>query len=243
MNKFSSAVLKELGNYVYIYSDPSNNEIFYVGKGKGNRVFSHLNEQSDNPKVKKIKNLKKEGLEPKIEILIHGLSDEQTSLKVEAAIIDLIGKDNLTNRMSGYESSTYGRMSVEQIKSTYEREKVSIEDNVILIRVSQFFKYSMPDIELYDYTRGQWKLSLSRAKTAKFAFCVYGGIVQEVYQIYEWFEGGKTLNTRHENECLHGKYEFIGDKAEEGIRNKYKYKSVEHYFKPGNSNPIMYINC
>ena len=59
-------------------SDPSNEEIFYIGKGKGNRCFSHLNNTSDNEKVKKIKELISKGIVPKIEILVHGVDDEIT---------------------------------------------------------------------------------------------------------------------------------------------------------------------
>jgi uncharacterized protein len=40
INKFSSEIIRKLKNYVYIYTDPENNEIFYVGKGKGDRVFN-----------------------------------------------------------------------------------------------------------------------------------------------------------------------------------------------------------
>jgi len=61
-----------------LISDPSNEEIFYIGKGKGNRCFSHLNDTSDNEKVKKIKELKSKGIVPKIEILVHGVDDEIT---------------------------------------------------------------------------------------------------------------------------------------------------------------------
>jgi uncharacterized protein len=39
------------------------------------------------------------------------------------------------------------------------------------------------------------------------------------------------------------RFEFVGNFTEPEIRNKYKFKSVEHYFKKGNSNLIMYINC
>jgi hypothetical protein len=41
---------------------------------------------------------------------------------------------------------------------------------------------------------------------------------------------------------MNNRYEFIGNYAEDKIRGKYKYKSVEHYFKRGNANPIMYLN-
>lgn len=40
---FPSGVSEKIGNYVYRLIDPRNGETFYVGKGKGNRVFAHAN--------------------------------------------------------------------------------------------------------------------------------------------------------------------------------------------------------
>jgi len=51
----SSEVLKKIKSYVYLLSDPKTNEIFYAGKGKGNRVFSHLKDTADTDKVKKMR--------------------------------------------------------------------------------------------------------------------------------------------------------------------------------------------
>lgn len=250
MRKFSSPVIKALNNYVYIYSHPVTNEIFYVGKGKGNRIFSHLDEQSDNQKVKYLADLTSHGLKPNLEILIHGLEDDKTALRVESSIIDLIGIKNLTNKQSGYKSSTFGRMSLKQINALYDKESIEIDVPAILIRINQAFRYTMSEIELYDYTRGHWVLNPVRASNAKYGFAVYEGIIQEVYEIINWYKAGTTFSVRQGNENikrgkldgLETRYEFIGNLAPEHIREKYRYKSVEHYFKRGNSNPIMYKN-
>ncbi len=239
--KFTSFVVSQLKYYVYIYSNPITGEIFYVGKGKGNRAFSHLEDTTESDKVRYINELRKQGYEPKIEILIHGLEDEITAFRVEASIIDLIGINNLTNKQSGYKSSTFGRMTIQQLKSTYEKEKVEITEPSILIRINQKFRYSMSEIELFDITRGYWKLNPERAKDAKYGFAVYEGIIQEVYTIIQWLPAGSTFNVRDE-EVPPGRFEFIGNIADEEVRRKYRYKSVEHYFKRGNSNPIMYVN-
>ncbi len=249
--KFQRNILSELKYYVYLYAHPETDEIFYVGKGKGNRVFSHLDDSSESEKVKVLTELSKQGLKPKIEILVHGLEDDKTALRVEASVIDLIGINNLTNVQSGYKSSTFGRMSIEQLISTYNRKKIDVVEPAVLIRINQAFRYSMTEMELYDYTRGQWKVSLKSAIKARYGFAIYEGIVQEVYEILDWFEAGKTFSTRRDSkniarekdEKLKGRFEFIGNLAPDKIREKYRFKSVEHYFKKGNSNPIMYVNC
>ena len=78
---FSHKTIEALGYYVYVYSDPDTRRPFYVGKGKGNRVFNHMDDQSENEKVRKINDIKARGKEPVIEILAHGL-DEETAFKV-----------------------------------------------------------------------------------------------------------------------------------------------------------------
>lgn len=245
-NKFPKFIFNDLKYYVYLYSHPITNEVFYVGKGKGNRAFSHLDEIKDSEKVKYISYLRQSGLEPNIEILIHGLESEEMALRVESSIIDLLNINNLKNINKGYQSASFGRMSINQIKSLYERKQIDVNEPSLLIRISKAFRYSMSERELYDFTRGFWKVSLTRAEKAKYAFAVYQGIIQEVYKIDKWYQAETTENVRNpEEEILlktKGRFEFTGEIAPREITDKYKYKSVEHYFKKGNSNPIMYVN-
>lgn len=77
----------------------------------------------------------------------------------------------------------------------------------------------------------------------KYAFVVYNGIIQEVYEIKTWLKAGESMIVRGKIESIDDRAEFIGNLAPETIRLKYKYKSVEDYLKKGNANPIMYINC
>ena len=247
---FNSNEITKLGFYVYLYSHPLTDEIFYVGKGKGNRVFAHLEDKTDSEKVRYIETLTNQGLKPKIEILIHGLDTDEDALKIESSIIDLIGIKNLTNIQKGYKSSTYGRMTVEQVKAAYNKTKIDIIEPSILIRISKAFRHSMKATELYDYTRGYWVINVQNASRAKYAFSIYEGIIQEVYEIAGWYKAGKTLSIRENKEYeeineagdYSNRYEFVGNIAEPGIRDKYRYKYIGHLFKKGNSNPVMYLN-
>ena len=77
----------------------------------------------------------------------------------------------------------------------------------------------MSEIELYDYTRGYWVLS------AKYGIAVYEGIIQEVYEIVNWYKAGTTYNVRQKNENikrnslegLETRYEFIGNLAPNSV--------------------------
>ena len=240
MKKFTSEIIKKIKFYVYLISDPETGKVFYVGKGKGNRVFSHFEDKSDNDKTRKISELKKKGLEPKIEILVHGVDDEVTIKKIEAAIIDLIGKKKLTNKVGGYESSNFGRMDLNQIKAKYTSKKANISENVVLIKLSDTFRYNLNPNELYDITRGIWRISKERQKLITHAFAVYDGIIQETYKIEAWFEPDKTYTSMDTSRWKKdNRYEFVGNICET-MREKYRYKSVEHYWTLGNRNPIKY---
>lgn len=153
----------------------------------------------------------------------------------------MIGKEKLTNKVRGWQSGVFGRVEVNQLISHYEREQVDIVEPVILIRLNQLFHYDITDTELYDSTRGVWRIGKNREK-AKYVFAVFDGIVHEVYKVLAWFKAGSTFNTRGTFDDEEDRWEFVGQKAEESIRSKYIRKSVEHYFAKNAQNPIKYVN-
>lgn len=239
MDKFTPSIIKNLGYYVYTYSDPETNEVFYVGKGRANRVFDHLTDESESKKVEKIKQLQARKLKPKIELLAHGL-DEETAFKIEAAAIDLIGLSKLTNAQAGHYAANLGRMNLSRIYSIYQPEKAVITEPSLLIRINQSFFYGITEQEIYDATRGIWKIGANREKV-KLAFAIFGGVIQEVYEVAAWFKAGTTLNSRGVLES-DTRWEFVGNIAHQSIRKKYLYKTVEDQFPSNSQNPIKYLN-
>jgi hypothetical protein len=85
--------------YVYELIDPRVNLPFYVGKGKGNRVYFHLSEQSraksDNfKKFDKIKKIRKEGYEPEVKIVQY-FEEENDAYDYEEELIKKYGKRDI----------------------------------------------------------------------------------------------------------------------------------------------------
>ena len=241
-NSFSPAVASHLDYYVYLYINPLDETVFYIGKGRGNRAFSHLDDPARSAKAALIAEIRSAHLEPRIEILVHGLKDEETALKIEAAVIDLLGKERLTNEVGGYQSRSHGRMTVSQVRAIYGAKPVSIPEPALLIRINQLYRHTMTPLELYEVTRGYWKVGLDREKV-RLAIPVYAGVVREVYEIQAWFPARSTFTIRPTDEPADPtRWEFVGRVAADPIRRKYVHRSVAHYFSKSSQNPILYLN-
>ncbi len=244
LHEIRPEVADRLGYYVYIYLDPRSDKPFYVGKGRGRRVLAHLSEKNESRKVATIAELSALGLQPQLDILAHGLPDEETALRIEAAAIDLLGLDQLTNLVKGWKSVHFGRRSLRELDSYYAAKPVEITDPALLIRITRLYRHNMTEAELYDATRGHWKLGLRRTK-ARLALAVFDSVVREVYSIDSWHPAGTTPR----NSALHlgptksDRWEFTGSVANEPIRAKYRGRSVARYLPKGLQSPVVYVRC
>ena len=242
--EITSEVAKILKSYVYVYIDPRNGKPFYIGKGKGSRLFAHLKDQSDKEKkaeiekVAKIAEIRRSGKEPRIEILRYGLSDLEARL-VEAASIDLIGKTKLTNRVSGHHEGSFGRITSQRVISMLTAKKIKVHHKAILLTINRLYRSDMSPEELYETTRGIWVVGETRRNKVEYAMALYQGIVLEVYRIKQWFPAGTLkYNTRDSSQFKNsGRWEFSGIVAKD-IREEYIGFSVG---KAG-QNPIRYVN-
>ena len=131
--KFPSNIYNSLKHYLYAYYDPTDktNFPFYIGRGTENRAFEHL-KQSHNPEVRTIINkIRNSGLQPKVKIIIHGLSLQQAKA-AETAAIAFFGKDNLANAVKG-SGSGLTNSSPQELIDHYNAKDVTIRHKVIMI--------------------------------------------------------------------------------------------------------------
>jgi hypothetical protein len=239
------SVVRRLGFYVYLYIDPRNGRPFYVGKGKGRRVLAHLDAVGNNRKAKTIRELRRKKLEPRIEILAHNLPSEEAAFRLESTIIDLIGLKELSNQVRGWKSIESGRMTLCQLIAYYAPKPALIVHPTVLIRINRRYRHRMSPRELYEATRGVWKVNPERASKAKYALAVFEGVVREVYEIEKWNRAGTTpYKTRsREDVDAPGRWEFVGKKADESVRGRYLDHSVSRYLKKGVQTPVLYVNA
>jgi hypothetical protein len=141
-------VAHRLGYYVYLYIDPRTDKPFYVGKGQGGRALSHLSEAAESRKCARIAELRAEEKEPRVDILAHGLRDEETAFRIEAAVIDLFGLDVLTNEVRGWRSLQLGRISLPELTMYYASKPVKVTVPALLIRINRLYRRNMTAQEL-----------------------------------------------------------------------------------------------
>ncbi len=266
---FSQGVREELKYYVYRLIDPRNGETFYVGKGKDDRVFAHVNDEEENFKLsiseeeekeddtitenisQKFKRIREilSSNETVIHIIHrHGLSSKE-ALLVEATLIDAF--PGLANIQGGVSSSEFGPRSARQIQSYYKKEEAVFDDNVIMIAINKMWgKGDISQDELYDATRYAWKLSKEKSSRAEFALAHANGIIREVYKPEVWlpaiFENfGSIIHMEKDNikpeDYPSNRLAFKGGLAPQNIREKYKGKRIPAiYRKKGAANPVKY---
>lgn len=253
IQEFPSSVIERIGSYVYLLIDPETNQVFYVGKGVGNRIFAHLNaaltDENPSDKLDRIRAIRAKGIEVKHVVHRHGLT-EREAIEVEAALIDFIGLTELTNLVQGYNSDDRGRMTVAEVIAKYKAPIVEITEPAILIIVNQFYRRGMSDEELYEITRGKWAMGIRRNK-AKYAFAVYKGIIREVYEIERWLpapirddevkRGWRPSHAKDAEVKRRDRWQFEG-KVAHSLRH-YVGGSTEKYAIVGARNSFRYVNC
>jgi hypothetical protein len=238
VNSFSEEAKEAIGYYVYRLIDPRDGNTFYVGKGKGDRLYQHVgaalnfsgqdgkenDEDEDSAKIKTIRAIHGVGLEVLHIVHRHGMC-EATAIEVEAALIDAI--PGLTNLILGNGSSSRGPMSACQIERTYGCQEIErIPSDCVIIKVRQDVVDEKGSV--YEAVRSCWKIGANGRKNTKYVLAVVNGIVKGVYENPEW-------------RAIGDRWAFTAQAADTAIAEKYLNKRIPRdYSQQGAANPIQY---
>ncbi|MGR0279611.1 LEM-3-like GIY-YIG domain-containing protein [Marinomonas dokdonensis] len=236
IDSFPPEVAEQLQYYVYRLIDPRNGETFYIGKGKGNRVFAHacgdFERDSLSEKITRIRSINLAGFDVAHVIHRHGLS-EKSAFEVEAALIDAY--PGITNIVDGHGNSDFGAMHSSEIIKRYSAETARFQHKALLISVNR----SALESSLYEATRYAWRLSKQKASQAEVVLATVQGLIVGVFVAKEWLEA--IPENFPGKEGVEGRYGFVGHEAQLELQKLYKGKRTPDEFrKRGASNPIKY---
>ena len=194
--RFNQIVKDQLQSYVYLLVDKRNNEIVYIGKGTGDRIFDHSYEslaeniENTSEKIERIRKLN-ETNNIGYYIVRHGLSDHEAHI-LETALIDIFsnpnlkGIHNLTNKINGFKHEL-GLKTAKEIEEKYTRGTLKpdqIPHKVICININKTYESHRNNI--YDAVKGSWNINPERAKKYDYVLAEYNGVIVGIYKAIEW---------------------------------------------------------
>ena len=262
ITSFSEKAIESLnGLYVYALIDPRNEKVFYIGKGTGNRVFSHEIEsgksrESEKKKIQQIREIENSGHSVKRLIVNWGLSENEAFV-AEATLINLLNRMpdiQLTNEVSGHR--VHESLTTEEFELQYGAvplEKEDIKHSILVIKINKLYRRGMSEEELYDAVRGFWAASLKsiEARKVKYVFGVYNGLIVGVYKPDVWHYGYEMIDIPQRRILTPEDYERIKNRVYfvcndyrnlDGEGQLYLHKSIAKLkVNQSAQNPITYL--
>lgn len=116
---------------------------------------------------------------------------------------------------------------------------LAIEAPCVLFRVNRLYRPGMDVDEVYDITRGWWRLGANREKV-EYALGVADGVVRGAFRVLGWRARREGDENFHHDEPGKPRWGFDGEPADElehlvGL-------DVSDLFAAGSQNPVRYLN-
>lgn len=226
---FNQFLEEQLGQYVYILTDPTeNNRPFYVGKGGGNgagnrRIIEHFEEarklslsEKNNPKVRKIHNIWRQGQHVHWYVLktLNYCEINTIGEEIEGAIIqfaNLVNQKLLVNKNRGNSCVLMSRFEVMALAA----EELSIETfpDILIERPIFLFNIAKGFANTGCHRKalvGDWKINHKHRELPK---SIAVGLIDQVSYSSLSIEGWKTAKT-------HGRFAMIPNATENSLVNK-----------------------
>lgn len=177
--------------YVYALRDPRNGRVFYIGKGIGDRINAHTRDagkdpESERAKLRTILDIEATGHPVELLFLRTDIEDETTAFIVEQAVIDAFHADGqpLTNLVRGHDSGARGLAALPAIIARHRADPCPpINQPLIMVKIQKGWRPDSNPDQIYDQTRGHWKISGWVRDRAHYCLGVALGIVRGAYRI------------------------------------------------------------
>lgn len=133
--------------YVYHLIDPRNNQVFYVGKGTGNRCYQHQKDAKairnlNIAKENRIREILADGKEIRVEKVFFS-EFEQEAYGRESQDIEFFGRSNLTNCTSGWQDQNektflQAKHQHDRMKKVYEAGGIRFNAQFVPMLLGEF---------------------------------------------------------------------------------------------------------
>ncbi len=168
-------------------------------------------------------------------ILIHGVYNKSNLKKIEDAVSIYLEKKHPQDFFLSTKNIDIEKLNYD-IKTKNDNKIGEIKEKVVLFKPAKLYKTNKYPWDLYDCTRGVWRIGEKR-NIVDYAFTVFNGKIVETYKVISWIEGGKSYRHRLDFNTwnINSRWEFVGFIDYE-MRKKYLFKSIDHKYQ----NPIKY---
>ena len=137
------------------------------------------------------------------------------------------GYSNIVRTVAEMESN-----ALIQNRERQDSSGASVDEKVVLIRVSRLYRDGMTPEELWEITHAKWRARYDIIRDYKIAMAVVGGIVKGVFDVKEWQELSEEADKR---------VVFTGKKSMSvGPARCFVGKNISRMFPRGAANPIRY---
>ena len=210
---FALNIQEKLNFYVYALQDPRDKKIFYVGEGKGNRLFSHFDEAEKevlSAKTRRINEIWSEEEDVQYMIIRWGIKTQREAQEVEAGIIDSLEASMngpLLNVIRGQRVSQGIIYPIDLDSLDAQPLNVNKPITLFLFPIQNAVGDDKGDLEkVYEATRKLWKVGAQyRNIKNSYAIGLIGGVSYGVFEIDSWKEDSSS------EKCYFDKKELVSD--------------------------------
>lgn len=235
---FPTEAIDSLGVYVYALVDPRNNRPFYVGKGRGNRVFQHAwgaigNEPSDSSEVvgpadtaavtsaknARIQAIFADGFGVEHWIIRHRINEDpdgdRVAFAAEQSIIDYarLAGSGLVNIQGGHVSTEHRMETADELALRYSAEPVPpLPFPCALIKVNAASRPDATPEAIYAWGREAWIAGARARAIESLPILIFADdIVRAVHRAEQWELVAETTPSNKLSKAVTRWWRFTGD--------------------------------